>query len=170
VSEPTIDRIWDLMESVQFCMLSTWNGSELRSRPMGAFVRRQEGLIYFFTDLRAHKDEEIQRFSKINLGFADTHREKYVSVSATAEVIDDREKVRELWSIPVKIWWESPDDPNIRLIKVTPEDAEYWDAPGNLVGSVKVAFALVTGAHVDYGEHKEVSLRTHSRMSSPGKA
>jgi hypothetical protein len=39
-----------------------------------------------------------------------------------------------------------------------PQEAEYWDAPGNLVSSVKVAFALVTGAHVDYGEHKKVSL------------
>jgi hypothetical protein len=29
-----------------------WNGSKLRARPMGAFVRRAEGLIYFFTDAR----------------------------------------------------------------------------------------------------------------------
>jgi hypothetical protein len=41
---------------------------------------------------------------------------------------------------------------------VTPQDAEYWDSPGNLVSSIKVAFALLTGAHVDYGEHKKVSL------------
>jgi general stress protein 26 len=158
MSEPTIDHIWDLMESVRFCMLSTWNGSKLRSRPMGAFVRRQEGLIYFFSDTRAHKDEEILEFPKVNLGFADTHREKYVSVSATAQVIDDRQKIKELWSIPTKVWWKSPDDPNIRLIRVKPEEAEYWGAPGNLVSSVKVAIALVTGAHVDYGEHKKVSL------------
>jgi general stress protein 26 len=101
------------MESVQFCMLSTWNGTKLRSRPMGAFVQRQEGVIYFFTDVRAHKDEEIREFPKVCLAFAETGGQKYVSVSGIAEINSDRNKIKELWSIPVKIWWESPEDPNI---------------------------------------------------------
>jgi general stress protein 26 len=158
MAEVTIDHVWDLMESVRFCMLSTWNGTKLRSRPMGAFVQRQEGVIYFFTDVRAHKDEEIREFPKVCLAFAETGGQKYVSVSGIAEINSDRKKIKELWSIPVKIWWESPEDPNICLIKVTPQDAEYWDSPGNLVSSIKVAFALLTGAHVDYGEHKKVFL------------
>jgi general stress protein 26 len=158
MAEVTIDHVWDLMESVRFCMLSTWNGTKLRSRPMGAFVQRQEGVIYFFTDVRAHKDEEIREFPKVCLAFAETGGQKYVSVSGIAEINSDRKKIKELWSIPVKIWWESPEDPNICLIKVTPQDAEYWDSPGNLVSSIKVAFALLTGAHVDYGEHKKVLL------------
>src|SRR5438105_15920457 len=32
------------------------------------------------------------------------------------------------WSAPAKVWWKSPDNPDIRLIKVTPVVAEYWDA------------------------------------------
>jgi general stress protein 26 len=158
MAEVTIDHVWDLMESVRFCMLSAWNGTKLRSRPMGAFVQRQEGVIYFFTDVRAHKDEEIREFPKVCLAFAETGGQKYVSVSGIAEINSDRKKIKELWSIPVKSWWESPEDPNICLIKVTPQDAEYWDSPGNLVSSIKVAFALLTGAHVDYGEHKKVLL------------
>ncbi len=139
-------------------MFCTFDGTKLRSRPIGAFVRREEGAIYFFTDLRAHKDDDIRAFPKVCLGFADTSDQKYASVSGTAEVILDRQKIKELWSIPVKIWWQSPDDPNILLVKVTPEDAEYWDSPGNLISSVKVAFALATGSHVDYGEHQRASF------------
>ncbi len=158
MSQAPIDRIWDLMESVRFCMLSTWNGKHLRSRPMGAFVRRQESLLYFFTDLRAHKNEEIDRFPQVCLAFADPDGQKYVSVSGTAEVTSDRQKIRELWSIPPRVWWETPEDPNIRLIKVRPEEAEYWDSPGNLISSVKIAFAIATGAHINHGDHKKVSL------------
>jgi general stress protein 26 len=158
MSAPNIDRVWELMESVRFCMFSTWNGDELRSRPMGAFVRRQEGVIYFFTDVRAHKDEEIVRFPSVSLAFADTRGQKYVAVSGTAEMVSDRAKVQELWSIPTKLWWESPDDPNLRLIKVTPRDAEYWDTPGNVVSSFKVAFVLATGRHVSYGDHQKVTF------------
>jgi general stress protein 26 len=153
-----IERVWELMESVRFCMLSTWNGRELRSRPMGAFVRREEGVIYFFTDARAHKDEEIVRFPNVCLAFADTSGQKYASVSGTAEIVSDRAIVKELWSIPTRLWWQSPDDPNLRLIKVTPQDAEYWDTPGNVVSSIKVAFVLATGKHVSYGDHTKVSF------------
>jgi general stress protein 26 len=158
MSEHGIERVWELMESVRFCMFSTWNGHELRSRPMGAFVRRKEGAIYFFTDVRAHKDEEIVRFPNLCLAFADTHKQKYVSVSGIAEMVSDRAMVKELWSIPTKLWWESPDDPNLRLIKVTPQDAEYWDTPGNVVTSFKVAFVLATGKHVSYGDREKVEF------------
>ena len=52
-------------------MLSNWTGTELRSRPMGAFVRRAEGAIYFFTDECTHKDDEIRQYPQICLAFAD---------------------------------------------------------------------------------------------------
>src|SRR5438132_13057393 len=81
-----IDRVWELMESVRLCMLSTWDGTEIRSRPMGAFVRRKEGAIYFFTDERAHKDDEIRRYPRVCLAFADTSGQKYVSVSGKARI------------------------------------------------------------------------------------
>jgi general stress protein 26 len=38
---------------------------------------------------------------------------------------NDRAKIRALWSIPTKFWWDSPDDPNIRLIGLTPHTAEF---------------------------------------------
>ena len=158
VSSDDIDRAWDLMETVRFCMLATWNGRELRSRPMGAFVRRDEGAIWFFTDQRAHKDEEIRQYPQVNVGFADPGGQKYVAVSGTAEVSDDRAKIRELWSMPTKFWWDSPDDPNIRLIKVTPQAAEFWDSPGNLVSDLKVTFGLLTGTHPSAGERKKVAM------------
>lgn len=156
--ETDAGRAWDLMESVRFCMLSTWNGEELRSRPMGAFVRRDEDAIYFFTDQRAHKDDEIRRYPQVNVAFADPSGQKYVAVSGTAQVSDDRAKIRELWSIPTKFWWDGPDDPDIRLIKVTPHVAEFWDAPGNLVSSLKVTFGLITGTHPSSGERKKVAM------------
>ena len=152
------DRAWKLMESLRFCMFSTWTGKQLRSRPMGAFVRRSEEAIYFFTDVRAYKDEEISAFPQVCLAFGDSSRQKYVSVSGIAEVISDREKIRELWSNPAKIWWDSPDDSNIRLIRVTPQDAEYWDTPGNVIENIKVVFQLATGVQFKHGDHKKVSL------------
>ncbi len=36
------DRVWELMEKISICMLASWDGKELSSRPMGAFVTAQE--------------------------------------------------------------------------------------------------------------------------------
>src|SRR5687768_14113136 len=132
-----IARVWDLMEKISFCMLATWNGTELRSRPMDARVRRTENAIYFLTDARHLKDDEIARYPQVNLAFADTGGVKYVSLSGTAAITNDRAKIKELWEPTAKAWWDTPDNPNIRLATVTPADAEYWDSPGKIVSMIK---------------------------------
>jgi len=95
-----VARVWDLMEKISFCMLATWNGSELRSRPMDARVRRKEGVIYFLTDVRHQKDDEIARYPKLNLAFADTDAMKYVSLSGEAELSNDRARSKSFGSRP----------------------------------------------------------------------
>jgi hypothetical protein len=84
--------------------------------------------------------------------------QNYVSVAGEAEVVVDRAKIGELWGIPAKAWWKSPDDPNIRLLKVTPVDAQYWDAPGSTVAYVKMAAAALTGSRPSMGENRKVKM------------
>jgi general stress protein 26 len=158
MTEKDIDRVWRMMQSIRFCMFSNWDGAKLHSRPMGAFVRRDEGAIYFFTDERAHKDDEIRQHPRVCLAFANTRSQKYLSVSGTGEILNDREKIRELWAIPAKVRWKTPENPNLRLIKVTPVEAEYWDTPGKVISDMRVAFALVTGGYPRLGDHKKVPL------------
>ena len=40
-----VSHAWDLMEEIQTCMLVTHDGRNLRSRPMGAYVRRHEHAV-----------------------------------------------------------------------------------------------------------------------------
>ena len=56
----------------------------------------------------------------INLSFADAGSQKYVSVAGTAAVSNDRAKIKQLFSTPAKAWWDSAEDPNIRVLKITP--------------------------------------------------
>ena len=151
-----VDRVWDLMERMSICMLTTHDGDHIRSRPMGAFVRREEDAVYFLTDARRHEDEEIERNPNVCLAFADGQR--FVSVTGHAAVSHDRAKIKDLWSVPAKAWWDSPDDPNIRILKVTPDDAEYWDSPGTVISYVKMAAAAVTNTRPDIGENHKVSM------------
>ena len=152
------ERAWELMKKIGFAMLVTRDGDKLRARPMSAYLERENNAIYFLTDARRHKDDEIARNPGINLSFADASAQKYVSLTGTAVVSNDRAKIKELFSTPAKAWWDNAEDPNIRVLKITPDDAEYWDSPGTVVSYVKMAAAAVTGTRPDVGENRKVSM------------
>jgi general stress protein 26 len=154
-----IDRVWDMMKKIGICKLATWDGRELHARPMGAYVRREDNAIYFLSDARRHKEDEIAQYRRVCLAFADTGGQNYLSLAGHAEVSNDRAKIRELWGTPAKAWWQSPDDPNIRVLRVTPQDAEFWDAPGTTVAYVKMATAAWTGNRPDMGDNRKVAMR-----------
>ena len=88
-----------------------------------------------------------------------THRvRKYVSISGDATVSNDRAKIRDLWSTPAKAWWDSADDPSIRVLKVDPDDAHFWDSPGTVVSYVKMIAAAATGTRPAIGRSAEVRM------------
>ena len=158
MSNDDVDRVWTLVKKIGFCMLSTHDGEDIRARPMAAYVERDDHAIYFITDAASHKDEEIERNPHVGLAFADASNEKYVSITGRAAILNDRQKIRELWSTPAKAWWDNPDDPSIRVLKVTPKDAQYWDRPGKAVSYVKMLAAAVSNSRPSMGNRAKTDL------------
>lgn len=152
------DRAWELAEKINICMFVTWDGERQRARPLAANVDRDEHAIYFLTDVTGMKDDQIERFPIATLAFADTGGNKYVSMTGEAKVSNDRAKIGELWTPDNKAFWDSKDDPDIRLITFRPEDAEVWDSPGMIVATVKMLTAAVTGAKVELGNNRKVTM------------
>jgi general stress protein 26 len=153
-----IDRIWELMEDIGICMFVTWDGERQRARPLAANVDRDEHAVYFLSDVHSMKDDQVENFPTVTMAFAQTGSNKYVSVTGKAEVKNDRAKIKELWSPLVKAWWDSPDDPAIRVITVRPEDAEVWDSPNRLFATVAMLAAAVTGTTPAVGDNKKVRM------------
>lgn len=151
-------KVWDLAEKIGFCMLTTQAGTDLRARPMAAHAERLKNAFYFLTDVGSHKDEEVARYPNVCLAFADSKGQKYVSISGTAEVQNDRQRIRDLWSTPAKAWWDNSDDPSIRVLKITPSSAEYWDSPGTVISYIKMAAAAVSNTRPDMGENARVDM------------
>ncbi|HEU0069744.1 MAG TPA: pyridoxamine 5'-phosphate oxidase family protein [Alphaproteobacteria bacterium] len=149
-------HVWQMLGKHPICMLATLDGAAIRARPMAAHAAPDENAVYFLTDERRHKDEEIRINPNVCLAFVDG--DDYVSLSGRAEVTNDRGKIRELWSMAAKAWWDSADDPNIRLLKVTPIEAEYWDGEGKVISTLKMAAASVSGSRPDMGENKKVRM------------
>ncbi len=151
-----VDTIWKLAKSIDFCMFVTWDGKRQRARPLSARPDRDASRIYFLTDVHGAKDEQIERFPKVTMAWADIRSHDYVVITGDAIVSDDRAKIAELWTSADEAWWDGPDDPDIRLIAVDPEDAELWKGPNRLIAGAKLLAAAVTGAKVDFGANVKV--------------
>lgn len=154
--EPT--HVWELMEKIGTCMLVTWDGESQRARPMAAHVEPKEDAVYFLTDVNREKIDQIEKFPKVLLTFANPGAQKYVALSGRAEVLNDRVKIKALWSPFAKAWWDSADDPSIRVLRIAPAEAELWDSPGTLIATVKMLSAAATGTRPEMGENKKVAM------------
>ncbi|MDE1995342.1 MAG: pyridoxamine 5'-phosphate oxidase family protein, partial [Rhizobiaceae bacterium] len=67
-------------------------------------------------------------------------------------------KIRDLWATPAKACWDNADDPSIRVLKVTPSFAEYWDSPGTVMSYIKMAAAAVTHTRPAMGDNARVRM------------
>ena len=155
-----IDKLKGLIEGIDFCMLTTISGGHLRSRPMSTQEFEFDGDLWFFTSDRTHKVEEIEKDSRVNVSYSAPDDNKYVSVSGTATISKERAKMEELWNPILKAWFpDGLETPDLCLLKVNVEVAEYWDSSSStlvqIVGFVK---AMVTGQQMDGGEYGKVNL------------
>jgi general stress protein 26 len=153
-------KLSKMLEGIDFCMLTSIDGGHLRSRPMSTQQAEFDGDIWFFTRDNTHKMEEIAAEPRVCCAYSKPDDSVYVSVSGKAELVRDRAKMEELWSPILKAWFpEGLEDPHICLLKVSAEQAEYWDSSsGKLVQLFGFVKALVTGQEADYGENKKLDL------------
>lgn len=153
-----VERVWELAKRIGIAMFVTWDGKEQRARPLAATIEKDEGAVYFLIDVNGEKDDQIAEFPHVSVSFADHKHSKYVALSGKATISNDRARIKELWSPFAKAWWDSPEDPAIRVIKLVPRDAELWDSPGRIVTTISMLAAAVTGRSPKIGENAKITL------------
>jgi general stress protein 26 len=160
--ESDLEKLRELVKDIDFCMLTTVDESgDLHSRPMSSNGDIDaNGDIWFFTSASSHKVSEVAKLPKVNVSFADPDNQRYISVSGSAELVRDRAKIDELWRPEFKMWFpEGEDDPEVALLRVVLEKAEYWDSPSSTIGyALSFVSSSVTGKQPDLGENRKVNL------------
>ena len=120
-----------LLAKFQTAMLVTHaDGGELRARPM-AIARTEDCCrIWFFSGNDSGKIHEIGSDAQVSV-VCQRDESIYLSLSGTASVCRDRDKIADLWNEAFRPWFpKGKDDPDLSLIVVEPEDGEYWDNEG----------------------------------------
>jgi general stress protein 26 len=154
-----LDRVWDIIEKVGVCMLTTRFDGGLRARPLEARPDRAAGVIWFVTDLRSGKEHEIEAEHGVGLVFIDPKDKAYLSITARAQVRRDHAKAAEIWKSTDNAWWHGPDDPRVCVLHVQPLTAELWDGPSSrIVAAFEFAKARLTGEKPNLGENRKVTV------------
>ncbi|WP_045233318.1 pyridoxamine 5'-phosphate oxidase family protein [Deinococcus pimensis] len=160
--DQAVKKLADLVRDIRIAMFtSVSEDGSLHSRPMATQHTDFDGTLWFFTWRDSAKVDEFEARPNVNVAFSDPKTQTYVSVVGRARITDDAAKKQELWNPALKAWFpDGLDDPNLTLIKVDVDGAEYWDSPSSAVvhlyGVVK---ATLTGKPAtDVGENKKIEL------------
>lgn len=153
--EHTVGHVWKLIQDIPMALLVTQGGDAIDARPMAA-TAKDDGRIYILANRGEDSDREIQADRDVVLSFQ--KGVTYVVVYGSAHASNDRAKIRALWNLFDKAWWDGPEDPRICLLTITPARAEYWESPGKLIAYADMLISAATGKRPSAGDHGSVRL------------
>jgi general stress protein 26 len=130
--------------------MTTLNGQEDRG-----------DVLWFFMSKNGEPVVDIARNADVNVAYGNPETNTYVSVSGAARLVDDMAKKKAFWSPVAQAWFGAGvNDPEVALVAVTIEQAEYWDAHENRATKLyEMTKAAMSGGRPDIGEHREMRTR-----------
>lgn len=157
-------KLRELIEDIEVAMLVTLTGNGmLHGRPMATRLAEDNDNLWFFTDKDSTKVFEIEGERQVNVSYARPESNRYVSVSGTASVVNDRQMIDKLWTPMARVWFpDGKSDTRLTLIKVMPIMAEYWDEPAGAFASLyELTKSVVTGERInkEFADNEKVDMR-----------
>lgn len=153
-------RVWELLETAGAGMLTTRFADGLRARPLEPRPDREAGAVYFITDVRGLKDDEIAAEPAVCFTVVNAKDNAYLSITGRASVLRDPLLAAKHWKSTDDVWWPGgPDDEHVRVLELDPQRAELWDGPASAVVAIyEFAKARATGEKPDLGENRKVTV------------
>ena len=159
--EQATKKLQKLVDEVNVCMFITRPEDQQSSRPMATIKAEDNGTLWFFTHRSSGKTSEIEIDQDVHLVYSHPGKDSYLDLWGRSSVVTDRAKIKELWNPVVKAWFPNGvDDPDLCLLKVTPETAYYWDSEtGKMIEFFKILTSAVTGKRLADGAEGNLDLK-----------
>ncbi len=161
MSDDQMTTVRKIMTSVRTCMLTTISGAgSLHGAPMTTQEAEYDGDSWFIAGRSSETVTNLMASPQVNLGYSDAS--SWLSLSGTASVVEDDAKRDELWNTFTEAWFpDGKDDPDVCVVKVVGDSAQYWESPGRVVTMASMLKARITGGTPDAGESATVDIADH---------
>ncbi len=162
MSTSKVEHVKDLLTDFKTAMLMTHlPNNKSHVRPMQIADTTEVGAVRFATSITSPKIDEISKNKNVSLVFQSSST--YMCIHGTAKYEKDKALVEELWSEAWRVWFpKGKDDPELCIITVTPQEAEFWDNSGSegLIYAFEAAKAYLQGKKpaVDEQIHAKVRM------------
>ena len=153
-----LGTVAEIMKDTRIAVL-TYHSAEgaLVSTPMGTQDFEHPSTVWLITERSTAKVHALAADPRVNVSYS--AGSGWVSLSGTARLNEDRDKLRELWDASAGIFMSGgPDDEDNVLLEVTGSTAEYWESPGKVSMAVGLVMGLVSDAEPDLGDNDTVAL------------
>lgn len=137
-----------LIKDIRFAMLTTRGADgSLHSRPMATLEEEIHDKLWFFTGRSTHISADIAAIPQVNLSYTDSASQRYISICGRAEVVENHDRIRELWRPAYAVWFPlGIDDPDLVLLRINVDSIDFWQSPTTWISrTLAFAKALVTG-------------------------
>jgi general stress protein 26 len=125
-----IDKLHGLLKDFSTVVLVTMDGGEFHARPMAVAKVDENTDLWLFTSRDSTKVREIEADARVQV-LGQNGYTSCVVLAGQALVVGDRTLIREMWKPAFKVWFpDGAEDPNIVLLHIKGERAEYWDSTG----------------------------------------
>ena len=155
----SISKVTEIINDAKIGMVTTINEEgALVSRPLAVQEVMDDGDMWFFTGLGTSQVAHVRADPRVNVAFG--KNPEWVSFAGNAEVVTDRAKIHEMWNQVVEAWFpDGPDTPEVCLLRVESDSAEYWTSPGGTAATVlQWVKSKVTNSRMSVGESGTVEL------------
>ena len=160
--QEAIDKLKDMVGKIDIGMLCSFvsESDYPHAVPMSRQEVDEDGNIWFLFSSESETHRNIQKSNKVSLLYAHVGDYNFLSINGIAEISEDQERIDKYWNKMIEAWFEKgKEDPHIRVLKVTPGEAHYWDNKSNkLVTFMKVATSAISGQKLDIGREGELNL------------
>lgn len=135
-----LEKIRGIIEDNETPMVTTVTNGKAMSRPMKVQEAEYNGTLWFFTTKDTAKYDEIKAESRVNVAFGDGD---YLSISGQGEFVEDPGMKKRLWNKWAGDFFDIEyDDPNLVLLKVKAQSAEYWEGTGKIKSIINFVKSL----------------------------
>lgn len=147
--EAALEKIRALLKAFPIAFMVTVREGRLTARPIGIVGGDEpfNGQLWFITDKRSRKVDAIEHGALTTLLFQNDKEGAYLQLSGRAAVVEDRQKLEQLYSTLQRTWFpKGLDDPDITLVRFDADEANYWDSHDSYI-RLAAAFvkSVVTG-------------------------
>lgn len=159
--QEAIKTLKKISESARICMFCTdLDSIPNSSRPMSLKETDQDGNLWFISSDQSHKNFEIKNDNRVQLYFMNNSNSEYLSILGKAFIYTDQATIESKWSAMANAWFEGKEDPNVSIIRVTPDETYYWEPKvGKFLSLVSFAMAAITGTKTDNSDGREGNLK-----------